>query len=76
MVPHNRIQGFWVRSIEPEPPVSPGALSFRGALLLAQQSPPSPEEKRLHAMLHDRIFALQRERPGLWSRLRRFFWGD
>jgi hypothetical protein len=42
----------------------------------AYQPLPSPEEIQFHALLIERLLALHRKRRGLWSKIRRFFWGD
>ncbi len=37
--------------------------------------PPSPQEIRFHAQLHERLMALVSTRRGLWSKIWRFLWG-
>jgi hypothetical protein len=76
MLTHNRIQGYLLITIKAEPPPPQRFPRLRMALQSPYQPAPSPEQVRLHALLNDRLFALQGERRGLWSKIRRFFWGD
>jgi hypothetical protein len=88
MVPQNRINGFWFVSSKLVSPPDyrerrnkgnagwSGFGSPRMTSPSAHQRPLSPEEIQFHALLIERLFALHRKRPGLWSKIRRFFWGD
>src|SRR5438270_3892197 len=42
----------------------------------AYQSPPSLDAIRLQALLNERLWSLNRERRGLWSKIWRYLWGD
>src|SRR5437879_4331861 len=41
----------------------------------ACQPPPRPEDIRFQALLNERLWALNRERHGLWSKIWRYLWG-
>jgi hypothetical protein len=75
MVPNNRIRGFWFNSPRLN---SPHDFAGSRMTLPPPDGPPlSPEEIRFHAMLHQRLMALQPKRSGVWSKIWRFFaWGD
>jgi hypothetical protein len=86
MVPHNRFDGLGPISFKLVPLADTNerrAHDFRPRSAGAQMNwvpsyrrPPSPEEIRFHLWLNERLAVVHSKRDGLWSKVRRFFFGD
>jgi hypothetical protein len=84
MVPNNRSRRLWFKSSKLDPPTDyPGrrnGKNFRKGEKTCHSGGlipfPHLDEIHLHAVLQERLAALQRRRRGLWSKVWRFFWGD